>query len=105
LRGLDDAVTVARDGRGVPGIFASTHHDLAFGMGWACAEDRLFQIELTRRTLRGELSATFGERPVDEKQTTRMMAGRTFVDLDAFTRAIDFRASAEASFAIASPEA
>lgn len=105
MRGLDDAVTIARDARGVPGIFASTSHDLAFGMGWACAEDRLFQIELTRRTLRGELAATFGERPVDEKQTTRMMAGRTFVDLDSFTRAIDFRAAAEASFAIASPEA
>ncbi|MGZ5966848.1 MAG: penicillin acylase family protein, partial [Polyangiales bacterium] len=105
MRGLDDGVTVARDGRGVPGIFASTLHDLGFGMGWACAEDRLFQIELTRRALRGELAATFGDRPVDEKQTTRMMSGRTFVDLDAFTRAMDFRAAAEASFAIASPEA
>jgi len=105
VRGLSGSVLVARDAAGVPGIFASTREDVAFGMGWACAEDRLFQMELTRRALRGELAATFGDRPVDEKALTRMMAGRTFVDLDAFTRAMGFRAAAEASYAIATSEA
>lgn len=105
VRGLDESVTIARDRYGVPGVFARNLHDLAFGMGWACAEDRLFQIELMRRAFRGELAATFGDRPVDEKATTKLMAGRTFLDLDAFTRAMDFRAAAEASYAIASPDA
>lgn len=105
VRGLDSVVTVARDDRGVPGVFAGTLADVAFGMGWACADDRLFQIELMRRALSGELAATFGDRPVDVRTTTRMMAGRTFVDLDAFTRAMDFRGAAEASWSIASAEA
>ena len=105
VRGLDGSVTIARDRYGVPGVFARNLHDLAYGMGWACAEDRLFQIELMRRAFRGELAMTFGDRPVDERATTKLMAGRTFVDLDAFTRAIDFRRAAEASYAIASAEA
>src|SRR5689334_18511028 len=39
VRGLDGGVTIARDRYGVPGIFANGLPDLAFGMGWACAED------------------------------------------------------------------
>lgn len=104
VRGLEGPVTVARDAFGVPGVFARSLPDLAFGMGWACAEDRLFQMELLRRTLRGELAATFGDRPVDERTTGRLLAGRTFVDLDAFTRAVDFKGAAEASWSITSAE-
>ncbi|MBI2388352.1 MAG: penicillin acylase family protein [Deltaproteobacteria bacterium] len=105
VRGLDDAITLARDRWGVPGIFARTVNDAAFGLGWACAEDRLFQLELMRRAFRGELAATFGARRVDDRALGRAMAGRTFIDLDAFNRAMSFRAAAEASYAIASPEA
>lgn len=104
VRGLDGTVTVARDGFGVPGIFAATAHDVAFGLGWACAEDRLFQMELSRRTLRGELSATFGARPADPHALTSLLRGRTFVDVDALTRALDFRRAAEESYAITSAE-
>ena len=104
VRGLDGAVTIGRDGHGVPGVFATTLADLAFGMGWACAEDRLFQIELMRRAMRGELAATFGARAVDPDVVSKMLAGRTFVDLDLFTRSMGFRAAAEASWAICSEE-
>ena len=78
VRGLDDAITIARDRWGVPGIFARTREDAAFGLGWACAEDRLFQIELMRRAFRGELAATFGARPVDDKafgQVVKLIQG------------------------------
>ena len=104
VRGLDAAVTIGRDNFGVPGVFASTLADLAFGMGWACAEDRLFQIELTRRAMRGELAATFGDRALDPELVSKMLAGCTFVDLDRFTRAMGFRAAAEESWAICSEE-
>ena len=104
VRGLNAPVTIARDGFGVPGVFGDTLDDVAFGMGWACAEDRLFQMELTRRAMRGELAATFGDRAVDERAMTKLMAGRTFVDLDAFTRAVGFRGAAEASYAVSSDE-
>ncbi len=104
VRGLDDTVTIARDAFGVPGIFGTTLADVAFGMGWACAEDRLFQIELFRRAMRGELAATFGDREADPKRSGRLFAGRTYVDLDAFSRALGLRGAAEASYAVCSTE-
>ena len=104
VRGLDSVVSIARDAFGVPGVFGDTLVDVGFGMGWACAEDRLFQMELTRRAMRGELAATFGDRAVDERAMTKLMAGRTFSDLDAFTRAVGFRGAAEASYAVSSAE-
>lgn len=105
VRGLEGPITIARDKWGVPGVFAKTRADAAFGLGWACAEDRLFQMELMRRAFRGELAATFGPRPVDDKAFGRAMADRTFVDLDAFNRAMGFRRAAEASYEIASGDA
>lgn len=104
VRGVEGTVTIARDAHGVPGVFAATLHDLSFGLGWACAEDRLFQMELSRRALRGELAATFGARPADTRALTSLFRGRSFVDVDALTRALDFRGAAEASYAITSAE-
>ncbi len=104
VRGLEGTVTIARDAWGVPGVFADGLHDVAFGLGWACAEDRLFQMELGRRALRGELAATFGARPADTRALTSLFRGRTFVDLDTLTRALDLRGAAEASYAITSAE-
>lgn len=104
VRGLSDSLTIARDRWGVPGIFARTREDAAFGLGWACAEDRLFQMELMRRAFRGEMAASFGERPVDDKTFGRALAGRTFLDLDAFNRSMGFRRAAEASYEVATGE-
>jgi penicillin amidase len=104
VRGVEATVTIARDAHGVPGVFAGSLPDLAFGLGWACAEDRLFQMELSRRSLRGELAATFGPRAADARALSSLVRGRTFVDLDAFVRALDFRRAAEESYALASAE-
>ncbi len=105
VRGLDGAVTIARDAFGVPGVFGGSLADVAFGMGYACAEDRLFQMDLMRVALRGELASVLGARPVDDALPFRLPRGATLVDLDAFTRALGFRGAAEASYAIASAEA
>lgn len=105
VHGLDGAVTVARDAWGVPGIFATTRADVAFGMGYACAEDRLFQMDLMRVALRGELASVLGARPLGDDLPFRLPRGATLVELDAFTRALDFRGAAEESFAVASAEA
>jgi penicillin G amidase len=52
LSGLSAEVRVTRDGYGVPAISASNRHDLFFALGYVTAQDRLFQMELTRRTER-----------------------------------------------------
>ncbi|MDA0350864.1 MAG: penicillin acylase family protein [Chloroflexi bacterium] len=47
--GLDGEVTISRDAFGIPAIEAGNEHDAWFGMGYACAQDRLWQLEWYRR--------------------------------------------------------
>lgn len=60
LKGLHERVTVRRDERGIPYIEAATDTDLYFAQGYVVASDRLWQMDLSRRTARGELSEIFG---------------------------------------------
>jgi penicillin amidase len=57
-------VTIARDADGVPLITARDDADAAFGLGFAHAQDRLFQMETMRRYGAGRLAEIFGERAV-----------------------------------------
>ena len=58
-------VEIIRDGYGVPHVYADTRDDLAFGMGYAIAEDRLWQLDLIRRQSTGRL-AEFGLAAVED---------------------------------------
>jgi len=58
--GLAQRVQIVRDEHAVPHVFAQTDADAFFGLGWAHAEDRLWQMELSRRTAQGRLAALFG---------------------------------------------
>jgi penicillin amidase len=60
LPSLIDKVTIRRDKRGIPYIEASNEKDLYFAQGYATASDRLWQMDLLRRTARGELSEILG---------------------------------------------
>src|SRR5690242_14309564 len=53
LRGLQDSVTVTRDQQGVPHIEAKNLHDLYVSQGYVTAQDRLFQMDLSRRQASG----------------------------------------------------
>ena len=55
-------VDVLRDARGVPHLRASSLQDLFFAQGYVTAQDRLWQMDLSRRLAEGELSEVFGER-------------------------------------------
>ncbi len=67
--GLRHRVTIARDADGVPLITAADDDDAAFGLGFAQAQDRLFQMDLMRRLGAGRLAEIFGPRavPVDKE--------------------------------------
>ncbi|KOS63319.1 beta-lactam antibiotic acylase [Lysinibacillus sp. FJAT-14222] len=58
---LDQDVTVTRDDKGVPHIFAKTDADLYRAQGYVQAQDRLFQMDLARRQASGRLSEIIGE--------------------------------------------
>ncbi len=53
--------TIERDARGRPVITAASRTDLAFATGYAHAQDRFFQMDLSRRLAAGELSELFGD--------------------------------------------
>src|SRR5258705_11944229 len=61
IAGLHDRVTVRRDERGIPYIEAANNDDLYFAQGYITATDRLWQMDLLRRNVRGELAEIFGE--------------------------------------------
>ena len=61
VEGLADAVQITRDANGNPAIEASSRADLAFGVGFAHAQDRLFQMDAMRRVSSGRLCELLGE--------------------------------------------
>ena len=54
------AVTIYRDDYGAPHIFAQDLEGLFYGFGYATAQDRLFQIDILRRTYWGRVSEVHG---------------------------------------------
>src|SRR5688572_23227122 len=58
---ISGPVTVDRDEFGVPHISAGTQRDAMVGLGWAMAQDRLWQMDLMRLTALGRLSEVAGE--------------------------------------------
>ncbi len=63
MPGLHGRITVRRDERGIPYIEAANDEDLYFGQGYVTAADRLWQMDVMRRTARGELSEILGAGP------------------------------------------
>jgi penicillin amidase len=71
LAGLSAPVEIYRDGWGIPHIYAQTTQDVFFAQGFVHAQDRLWQMEMNRRTAQGRLSELFGELALDTDRTTR----------------------------------
>ncbi len=82
--GLEKPVEIIRDRWGVPHIYASTVHDLFFAQGYITAADRLFQIDLWRRTGTGQLSEVLGP---------------SYVERDRLARAVNYRGDWAAEWA------
>ncbi|MGR7948365.1 penicillin G acylase [Alcaligenes sp. RM2] len=54
------SVEVMRDSYGVPHVFADSHYGLYYGYGYAVAQDRLFQMDMARRSFVGTTAAVLG---------------------------------------------
>ncbi len=61
LPGLDAEVTVLRDDRGVPTIYADSPEDLFAAQGYVHAQDRFFEMDYRRHVTSGRLSELVGE--------------------------------------------
>jgi penicillin G amidase len=87
--GLAASVQVTRDARGVPTLSATSRTDLAWATGFVHAQDRFFEMDLSRRLAAGELA---------------QLVGGVALDQDRRTRLFRFRALAREVLAQASPE-
>ena len=76
LSGLSRPVTVLRDSWGVPHIYAETQDDLFFAQGFVAAQDRLWQMELWRRTGEGRLAEVLGPGAVERDRFARLLRYR-----------------------------
>ena len=54
-------IEIVRTNAAIPHIFAEDDADVYFGLGYAHAQDRLWQMEMFRRTSQGRLSEMLGE--------------------------------------------
>jgi len=59
-RGLESSVRVVRDRYHVPHIMANSENDLFFAQGFVTAQDRLWQMDLWRKTSQGRLAEIVG---------------------------------------------
>lgn len=90
VAGLSAPVSIHRDSHGVPTIESKTDNDAFFAVGYAHAQDRLWQLELQRRTAYGRLSELFG---------------RDSIQQDVWFRTLGFRRLAESSWSSLSAQA
>lgn len=73
VSGLTAPVEIVRNNANVPHIFGQTDEDVLFGLGFAHAQDRLWQMTLLRRTAQGRLSELFGQRAVQTDDLLRRL--------------------------------
>lgn len=89
LPNLQEAVIVTTDESGVPHIKAENEHDLYVAQGYIQAQERMLQMELSRRQASGTLSEVVGE---------------DAVDTDKYFRTLGLRRAAEKSYELYSDE-
>lgn len=89
LQGLHAELRIERDANGIPTIKAASREDVIFGLGYAHAQDRLWQLETHKRIGSGRLAEAFGESALEN---------------DKFLRALGVRRTATEQWAQASAE-
>ncbi|HEX5639068.1 MAG TPA: penicillin acylase family protein [Burkholderiaceae bacterium] len=73
---LQQAVRIERDEHGIPHVIGASELDAAFGLGYAHAQDRLWQMEMNRRVAAGRLSELLGPAALDADRFLRTLGIR-----------------------------
>jgi penicillin amidase len=89
LAGLHGPVVIVRDRAGVPSTRARSEDDAQFGLGYAHAQDRLWQMEWQRRLASGRSAE---------------LIGADGLPADTLFRTVGLRRAAEASWAALAPD-
>ena len=86
-------VEIIRTENAIPHIFGSNDKDVFFGLGYAHAQDRMWQMEIFRRTARGRLSELLGQPTVGTDELLLRFdlisaAEQSLEDQDDYTRGV-----------------
>jgi penicillin amidase len=96
VHGLQKNVRVQRDRWGVAHIYAQNQHDLFFAQGFVVAQDRLFQMELWKRSGQGRLAEILGASFVQRDTNARRLRYRGDMDAEYKSYAPDTKEILEA---------
>ena len=70
---ITDKVEIIRDSSNIPHIFSENINDVFFGLGYAHAQDRFWQLNILRRSAQGRLSEIFGQKTLQLDEFVRRL--------------------------------
>ena len=94
LTGLRREVKVKFDRYAVPHVHAANQEDLFFAQGYLHAQERLWQMDMSRRFLSGRMAELFGDFPLPWREFSTQFRGHKTSDLDFFIRLLGIRQAA-----------
>ncbi len=80
VAGLNAPATVLRDSHGVPAITTASPDDLFFAQGYVTAQDRLWQMDMSRRYAAGDLAEVLGKDYLNIDIAQRVLGLRQVAD-------------------------
>jgi penicillin amidase len=72
VSGIHAQVTVERDAAGIPTVSGASRADVSFGLGFLHAQERFFQMDMSRRAAAGELAELLGKAFVSTDRRARL---------------------------------
>lgn len=79
---VTEPITISRDDDGTASISAASDDAAAFALGFVHAQERFFEMDLTRRSAAGELAALFGEAALNRDKERRIYRFRARLERD-----------------------
>src|ERR1700753_2181983 len=96
LPGMQQPGMVTREANGIPHVFALNHHDLYFLNGWLHANDRMFQMDTSRRIASGTLGELLGAPAIPNEVQLRTFGLRRAAEATLPTLSADAKAALDA---------
>ncbi len=76
VEGLSNPVEILRDTWGIPHIFAKTMEDMFLAQGFVVAQDRMWQLDIWKRTGEGRLAEIVGASAIQRDTLARLLRFR-----------------------------
>jgi len=79
LNESSNQIRIVRDTYGMPHIYADNVYALFYGYGYSIAQDRLFQMEIARRSTQGMVAEVYGADYIEYDKYTRQLFDPTSI--------------------------